>query len=141
MVLPQCGKQALQCHGIVCVIDHQGELIRNLHHLDTAFHLCYLQRLDDIFLRHLEMAADGNGCQGIINAEFSRNIDFHRKIHKPFHVIGNSKVSLSSHQLRVRSTQICFRGKSVRFQCTGVSLNDSVKMFVIAIYDSHTTLL
>ena len=92
----------------MCIIDHQGKLIGHLHHLNTAFYFGYLQGFQNILFGNLEMTADCNGCQGIVDAEFTWNVNFHREIHKSLQMVGNSKISLAANQLGVLCAKVCF---------------------------------
>ena len=87
------------------------------------------------------MTADCDRCQRIVNAEFTRNVNLHREVQKTFHMVGNTKVSLSAHKLCILSTEICFFGKSISFQITGMSFNDLIKMLIVPVHDSYTALL
>ena len=141
IIFLQCSEKTLQRHGIMCVIDHQCEFVRYLDHLNTTFDSGHLQSFDDILLGYLKMTADGNGSQRIVNAELTRNIDLHRKIHKSLHMIGNSQIALSSNESGVLCTEICFFGKSVGFKFAGVAFDNAVKVFIVTIYDTNLTLL
>ena len=109
MILPQSGQQAFQAHGVVGVIDHQRKFIGNLHHLNASLHLRHLQSPHNILLGYLKMTADGDGCQGIIDTEPSRQINFHREIHQSLHLIGNSQHAFSGNQPGTGRPQICLR--------------------------------
>ena len=125
VIFLQCSKKALKRHGIVRIIDHQRKFVGYLDHLNTTFHLGYFQRFDDILFRYFEMTADGDGCQGIVNTEFARNIDLHRKIKKSLYMVGNSKISFSSHQFRIFCTEIRFFRKSVCLKLTGMAIDNT----------------
>ena len=86
------------------------------------------------------MTADGNGCQGIVDAEFTRNINLNREVQKSLHMVGNSKISFSSHKFCIFCTKIRFFRKSVSFKSTGVSLHNPVKMLIVTVYDTDFTL-
>ena len=46
--------------------------------------------------------------QGIVDAEFTWNVNFHREIHKSLQMVGNSKISLAANQLGVFCAKVCF---------------------------------
>ena len=86
------------------------------------------------------MTTDCNCCQRIVNAEFTRNVDLYRKLHQTFELIGNSKIASATYHMCILGPQICLRRKSVSLKCAGMSLDDPLEMFIIAIDYSDFTL-
>ena len=79
------------CDCVVMEVSSQGKLIGHHHHLNTAFYFGYLQGFQNILFGNLEMTADCNGCQGIVDAEFTWNVNFHREIHKSLQMVAKVK--------------------------------------------------
>ena len=109
MIFSQSCEKTLQCHRIVRVVDHQSKLIGYLDHLDTSFDSRYFESFDDVFLGNLEMTADGDRSQGIVNAEFTWNIDFYREVHKTFDMVGNSQISFAADHMCIFCAKVCLR--------------------------------
>ena len=108
-IFSQCGKKGFQAHRIVCIIDHQSEIIRYLFHLDSALYFCTFQGFAYVFFRYVKMSADCNSRQRIVNTEFSRKIDLHRKIQQSLQIIGDSQHSFFCKQFRIDRAKVCLR--------------------------------
>ena len=108
MVFLQGGQKAFQAHGIMGVIDHQGKVIRHLHHLDPSLDLRRLQCLLDHLRLYPEMSAHCNGCQGIVDAECPRNVDLHIKIHGSADMIRDSQIARSGYQVGILRPKVRF---------------------------------
>lgn len=94
------------------VIDHQSKIIRNFHKLHSSFDLRLFESGLDVSLSHLEMQADCNGCQRIVNAEFSRNINLHIHVYHSCGMIGNAEVAGFVNHLEILCPEIVFLGET-----------------------------
>ena len=56
------------------IVDHQRKFIGDMYHLDTALYFGIFEGFDDILTGYLKVTADGNRSQGIVDAEFTRQI-------------------------------------------------------------------
>ena len=61
------------------------------------------------------MAAHCNGYQGIVHAEFSGKIDFHREVSQTLRLVGRAQISRAADKLHLGGAQIGLLGKSVGF--------------------------
>ena len=98
MVLPECGEQTLERHGIVRVIDHQCEIVRHLHHLDPALHLRAQERIPDVLLLHAEMPADRDCRQRIVSVELPRNIRLYLHLQQTGHLEVDPQKTCTRHK-------------------------------------------
>ena len=139
-IFPQRGQQTLQCHGIVGIIDQQGELIGYLDHLDTAFYLCLQQRLFNVFLIYLEMTADGNSRQRIVHAEFAGHGHFHIKIHQSGYVESHAQFSGLMHQFPFFRPEHTVLSHSEVLQCAGMSFRHCLPVLIVTIHNTYLAL-
>ena len=91
------------------VIDHQGEIVGYFFHLDSSLYFCIFQCLAYVFFGYVEMSADRNGGQGIVNTEFSWQIDLYREIKKSLQLIGNTQYAFLGQQFRIDSAKVGLR--------------------------------
>ena len=89
LIFPQCLYQGFQACRIMGIINQQGIISRHLNRLHSAFHLHLVQAVQNILLGYREMAAYRDGGDGVISAEFSRDIHVYAQLHCP----GNVKMS------------------------------------------------
>ena len=122
------------------IIDQQGELVGDFDHLNTAFHLCLQQCLFNIFLFHLEMAADGNGCQRVVHAEFAGHGYLHVKIHQSGYMEGDAQFSGLMHQFPVLGPEHAVLSHSKTLQSTGVTFRHRLPMLIVTVNNAYLTL-
>ena len=67
---------------------------------------------------------DGNGCQGVVYAETSRDVDFHIHIHAAGKVVGNAKQAWFLKQFHVGSEKVGFFRHAKGFQIAGMTVGN-----------------
>ena len=112
VVFPQRRQKAFQAHRIMGIIDHQRKIIGDFDHLNPSFDFRLLQRLNDIIFRNIEMAADSDRRQRIVNTELSRYVDFDRKLHKAFHLICDTQISGFRDEMCIGCPKVRILGKT-----------------------------
>ena len=86
------------------------------------------------------MSAYCNSCQWIVHTEFSRNVDFHIKVHQSCHMVPNSKISRSWDVLHIDRTKICLLPKSKCLNFAGCTFKYIFEPLVIYISNSNFAL-
>ncbi len=124
----------------MCVIDHQGKLIRHAHRLRPAFHLG--RRKGSLYLRpiHTEMPADGDGRQRIVNVEFSGGSRLHRKLSQPAGRKTHAQTPAFVQERDVLRPQIRRRINTVSFQPAGAVFRDRLPVGIIPVHDPYSAL-
>ena len=140
IILLQSGQQALQGHGIVGIIYQQREFVGNLHLLDAAFDLGLLEGTPDVRSLHLEMAADGDGAQGIVYAEPSGRRHMGVKIHQPCHMEVHPQLARRVHQFQVLGPEHAVRPGAVGLQRAAVPLHQLLRVDIVSVHDAHAAL-
>ena len=149
-VFLQGGQKTFQRHGVVRVIDEQGEFIRHLHRLDAPFHLRGKKRLLHIRNGNPEMTADGDGSQRVVDAEPARHVDLSVKIHRlpafrPVCAAGDmegcAQLSIPIRQLQARGADVAPLAQSVGFQPAGAAFRHLPPVSVVSVHNAHPALL
>ena len=140
LIFAQCGQEALQCHGVVGVVDHQREVVAYLHHLDAASDMdlekCFLH----LFRRDAEMPADRDRAQRVVDAETSGRGHFRVEVHESLHIEGDAQLAGLLDQLQVFRVQVGFGTESVSLYAAGVAVHDPLVILVVRVEDTHSAL-
>ncbi len=94
----------------------------------------------DVLYAHLEMAADGDGAQGVVYAEPSGRRHMGVKLHQPGHMEVHAQLSRRVHQLQALRPQHRALSGAIGLQLTGVALHDAAHMDVVAVDDADPAL-
>ena len=135
LIFPQSPEQALQSHSVVGIIDHQGEVVAHLDHLDPAPDMDLSESAADRVLRHIKVPADRYGAQGIIDTEFagSRHMGMERE--KPLCIKCDAQFAGGVDQTDVFRPQVTVFPQAEGLHRTSVALQDLFEVRVVPVED------
>ena len=140
LIFPERRQKAVQGHLIVCVIDHQREVIADLYHLYASSDVDLEKGFLNLLRCDVKVSADGDRAQRVIDAEFSGCRHLRMEVQKSLYIEGDAQLSVLFNKLQILRVQVSRSAQSVSLHAAGVAVHDLSAVLVIHVENADSAL-